>query len=94
MGVQDSLFRKFHFFVDCKYSTNKWNIAASGLQQGAIRAEDLADCVVIAVPDRDSAQDPMDTVARWLLQHFIGRCWLGVTQLRRLDDEMLLHKLR
>jgi error-prone DNA polymerase len=64
------------------------------LTLGAIRAEALADCVVIAVPDRDSEQAPMDTVARWLLQHFIGRCWLGVTQLRRLDDEMLLHKLR
>jgi error-prone DNA polymerase len=36
----------------------------------------------------------MDSVARWLLQHFTGRCWLGVEQLRRLDDEMRLHQLR
>ena len=81
----------------CEFITHLRRTSPKGsyrLTLGAIRAEALADCVVIAVPDRDSAQDPMDTVARWLLQHFIGRCWLGVTQLRRLDDEMLLHKLR
>ena len=81
----------------CEFITHLRRTSPKGtyrLTLGAIRAEALADCVVIAVPDRDSEQDPMDTVARWLLQHFIGRCWLGVTQLRRLDDEMLLHKLR
>ena len=81
----------------CEFITHLRRTSPKGsyrLTLGAIRAEALADCVVIAVPERDSAQDPMDTVARWLLQHFIGRCWLGVTQLRRLDDEMLLHKLR
>jgi error-prone DNA polymerase len=81
----------------CEFITHLRRTSPKGtyhLTLGAIRAEALADCVVIAVPDRDSDQDPMDTVARWLLQHFIGRCWLGVTQLRRLDDEMLLHKLR
>ncbi|WP_291218435.1 error-prone DNA polymerase, partial [Hydrogenophaga sp.] len=81
----------------CEFITHLRRTSPKGtyhLTLGTIRAETLADCVVIAVPDRDSDQDPMDTVARWLLQHFIGRCWLGVTQLRRLDDEMLLHKLR
>ena len=81
----------------CEFITHLRRTSPKGtyrLTLGAIRAEALADCVVIAVPDRDSDQDPMDTVARWLLQHFMGRCWLGVTQLRRLDDEMLLHKLR
>ncbi|WP_305726266.1 error-prone DNA polymerase [Hydrogenophaga sp.] len=81
----------------CEFITHLRRTSPKGtyhLTLGTIRAETLADCVVIAVPDRDSAQDPMDATARWLLQHFIGRCWLGVTQLRRLDDEMLLHKLR
>ncbi|MDP2016076.1 error-prone DNA polymerase [Hydrogenophaga sp.] len=81
----------------CEFITHLRRTSPKGsyrLTQAAIRAEALADCVVIAVPERDSSQDQMDTVARWLLQHFIGRCWLGVTQLRRLDDEMLLHKLR
>ncbi|MDZ4281381.1 MAG: error-prone DNA polymerase [Hydrogenophaga sp.] len=81
----------------CEFITHLRRTSPKGtyhLTLGAIRAEALGDCVVIAVPDRDSDQDPMDATARWLLQHFIGRCWLGVTQLRRLDDEMLLHKLR
>jgi error-prone DNA polymerase len=59
-----------------------------------IRADALADCVVIAVPDRACGQEQMDTVARWLLWHFRGRCWLGAEQLCRFDDEMRLHQLR
>ncbi|WP_066270207.1 error-prone DNA polymerase [Hydrogenophaga palleronii] len=59
-----------------------------------IDAEALADCVVIAVPDIACDQDQMDTIARWLLWHFRGRCWLGVEQLCRFDDEMRLHRLR
>ncbi|MDM7948428.1 error-prone DNA polymerase [Hydrogenophaga sp.] len=59
-----------------------------------IHAQHLADNLVIAVPDRGNTQAQMDDTARWLLQHFLGRCWLGVEQLRRLDDELLLHRLR
>ena len=59
-----------------------------------IDADALADCVVIAVPDIASDQSQMDTIARWLLWHFRGRCWLGVEQLCRFDDEMRLHRLR
>jgi error-prone DNA polymerase len=36
----------------------------------------------------------LDGVARWLLDQFIGRCWLGVDLLRILTDEMWLHRLR
>lgn len=64
------------------------------LERQHIDAEALAGCVVIAVPDRACGQAQMDAVARWLLQHFVGRCWLGVEQLRRVDDEMCLHRLR
>ena len=81
----------------CEFITQLRRTAPKGtyhLALNAIHAEALADCVVIAVPARTSGQEQMDTVARWLLQHFMGRCWLGVTQLRRLDDEMLLHQLR
>ncbi|WP_439587759.1 error-prone DNA polymerase [Hydrogenophaga sp.] len=59
-----------------------------------IDADALADCVVIAVPDLACDQDQMDTIARWLLWHFRGRCWLGVEQLCQFDDEMRLHRLR
>ncbi|MGE0348694.1 error-prone DNA polymerase [Hydrogenophaga sp.] len=64
------------------------------LMLGDIDAEALADCVVIAVPDATCDQEQVDTLARWLLQHFMGRCWLGVEQLCRFDDEMRLHRLR
>jgi error-prone DNA polymerase len=64
------------------------------LTLGDIDAQALADCVVVAVPDRHSDQDQMDTLARWLLQHFMGCCWLGVEQLCCFDDEMRLHQLR
>ncbi len=81
----------------CEFITRLRRSAPKGtyrLTVGDIDAEALADCVVIAVPDRHSDQDPMDTIARWLLQHFMGRCWLGVEQLCRFDDEMRLHQLR
>jgi error-prone DNA polymerase len=42
----------------------------------------LADCLAIAVPPRGATQDQCDATARWLLGAFLGRCWLGVTQLR------------
>ena len=64
------------------------------LSLSGIQAQQLADCVVIAVPERGNSQAQMDDTARWLLAHFLGRCWLGVAQLRRIDDEMLLHRLR
>ncbi|MDM7941660.1 MAG: error-prone DNA polymerase [Hydrogenophaga sp.] len=81
----------------CEFITRLRRASAKGsyhLGLDGIDAAALADCVVIAVPERTGEQAQMDTVARWLLQHFMGRCWLGVEQLRRLDDEMLLHKLR
>lgn len=59
-----------------------------------IDSSTLADCVVIAVPDRNCTQGQMETIARWLLRHWTGNCWLGWEQLRRLDDEVQLYKLR
>ncbi|MCW5671112.1 MAG: error-prone DNA polymerase [Hydrogenophaga sp.] len=81
----------------CEFITRLRRSAPKGtyrLSIGDIDAQALADCVVIAVPDHHSDQDAMDTVARWLLQHFMGRCWLGAEQLCRFDDEMRLHRLR
>ena len=81
----------------CEFITRLRRSSSKGryrLALHAISADALADCLVIAVPERGSSQVQMDGMARWLLQHFLGRCWLGVEQLRRLDDEMLLHQLR
>ena len=54
----------------------------------------LAECLVLVAPDRTAFPDELIEVARWMLTHFSGRCWLAVELLRLLDDEMWLHKLR
>ncbi len=54
----------------------------------------LADCVVLVSPGRQATAMQLQGIARWLLGGFIGRCWLAVELLRRLDDEMWLHRLR
>lgn len=64
------------------------------LRLGDVESAALADCLAIAVPPRGATQDQCDTTARWLLGAFLGRCWLGVTQLGRLDDAIHLHRLR
>ncbi|PKO75631.1 MAG: error-prone DNA polymerase [Betaproteobacteria bacterium HGW-Betaproteobacteria-15] len=81
----------------CEFITRLRRTAPKGtyhLTLNAISPDALADCLVIAVPQRGSTQAQMDSVARWLLLHFVGRCWLGVEQLRLMDDEMRLHRLR
>lgn len=59
-----------------------------------VTREELDDCVVLVAPDRGAPRDQLLRVARWMLTHFMGRCWLAVELLRLLDDEMWLHKLR
>ena len=81
----------------CEFITHLRRSAPKGtyrLTQDAIRAEALVDCVVLAVPDRTCDQDQVHAVARWLLRHFLGRCWLGVEQLRCMGDERWLDQLR
>jgi len=81
----------------CEFISRLRRAAPKGtyhLGLSGITAQQLADCVVIAVPDRGNTQIQLDDTARWLLAHFLSRCWLGVEQLRRIDDEMLLHRLR
>lgn len=59
-----------------------------------IRGADLSDCLVVVSPARSSSMEQLLTIGSWALQHFMGRCWLGVEQLRTLDDEIWLYKLR
>ena len=59
-----------------------------------ISGVELEDCVVLASPRRMSEPAQLESVARWLLANFLGRCWFGVDLLRVLDDEMWLHRLR
>ncbi|MFC3684957.1 error-prone DNA polymerase [Hydrogenophaga luteola] len=81
----------------CELITRLRRSAAKGTYR--LRLDDvdpaaLADCLAIAVPARGATQDQCDATARWLLGNFLGRCWLGVTQLGRLDDAIHLHRLR
>jgi error-prone DNA polymerase len=81
----------------CEFITRLRRSAPKGTYQltlDGIDAQALADCLVIAGPERALEQAQADAVARWLLWHFRGRCWLGVEQLLRFDDEMCLHRLR
>ena len=64
------------------------------LRQDDLLGTELADCLVVVSPERASTPAQLLAIGQWTLQHFIGRCWLGVEQLRTLDDEIWLHKLR
>jgi len=64
------------------------------LHRNDLVGRELDDCVVLASPDRGASPGQLLDIARWLLTHFTGRCWLAVEQYRVLDDEMWLHKLR
>lgn len=64
------------------------------LARHEIDAAALPGCLAIALPARHAPPSACDAIARWLLQHFIGRCWLGVVQRRAFDDELHLHRLR
>ncbi|MFP5466861.1 MAG: error-prone DNA polymerase, partial [Gammaproteobacteria bacterium] len=60
----------------------------------AVLGERLSDCVAVGVLPRNATSAQTEATARWLLGAFLGRCWLGVTQLRLMDDEVHLQRLR
>ncbi|MBC7484879.1 MAG: PHP domain-containing protein, partial [Rhizobacter sp.] len=81
----------------CQFITKLRRSSEKGTYQldiSNISGSELADCVVLASPKRMSEPEQLATVARWLLDNFMGRCWFGVDLLRLLDDEMWLHRLR
>ncbi|NCT81636.1 MAG: error-prone DNA polymerase [Comamonadaceae bacterium] len=81
----------------CQFITHLRRRSEKGsyyLDLAEIDSSTLADCVVIAVPDRRCKLDQMEVIARWLLSHWTGCCWLGWEQLRRIDDEVQLYRLR
>ena len=81
----------------CEFITRLRRTAPKGtyrLNLADIGPAELDHCVVIASPARSSSAEQLETVARWLLNHFTGRCWLAVEMFRVIDDEMWLHRLR
>jgi len=81
----------------CEFITRLRRTAPKGtyrLTLEAVDAQSLEDCVVLMSPNRDADDCQLECVSRWLLKHFLGRCWLAVEVYRVLDDEMWLHRLR
>ncbi|MCK9214747.1 MAG: error-prone DNA polymerase [Rhodoferax sp.] len=64
------------------------------LRREDIHGAALADCLVLVCPERSNTPAQLLALGQWLLAHFTGRCWLGVTQLLSLDDEIWLYHLR
>lgn len=64
------------------------------LYQADLQGSILEDCLVLVSPERVSTANQLLTLGQWALTHFMGRCWFGVEQLRTLDDEIWLYKLR
>ncbi len=81
----------------CEFITRLRRRSLKGTYQlglGEIDGSALPGCLAIAMPARRAPQVACDAIARWVLQHFTGRGWLGVTQRRALDDELHRHRLR
>ncbi|MBS0468345.1 MAG: error-prone DNA polymerase [Proteobacteria bacterium] len=81
----------------CEFITRLRRTCEKGTYRLPLRDIDpqaLADCLVLVSPERRSSSAQLLAVARWMLQHFMGRCWMAVELLRQLDDEMWLHRLR
>lgn len=81
----------------CQFITRLRRASEKGtyrLESGDVDGEQLVDCVVLVGGRRDSSDGQLQAIGQWLLGHFTGRCWLAVTQLRVLDDEIWLHRLR
>jgi len=81
----------------CEFITHLRRRSPKGtytLDLDEIDSKTLSDCVVVAVPDRECSQEQMAAIARWLLGNWVGCCWLGWEQLRRMDDEVQLFRLR
>jgi error-prone DNA polymerase len=80
----------------CQFITGLRRTADKGtyrLDLDAIDPAALADCVVLVSPDRESSDAQLESIARWLLANFMGRCWLAVEMQRALDDEMWLYRM-
>jgi error-prone DNA polymerase len=80
----------------CEFITRLRRSAAKGtyhLTLDAITLSALSDCLVLVSPDRESTDAQLETVARWLLSNFTGRCWLAVEMQRVLDDEIWLDRM-
>lgn len=59
-----------------------------------ISGAELEDCVALLCPERKATDAQLEVAGLWTLNNFTGRCWIGVDQVRRLDDELWMHRMR
>lgn len=81
----------------CQFITKLRRASEKGtyhLTLGDITGSELQNCLALLCPERSSSDDQLDACGRWTLANFTGRCWIGVDLVRRLDDELWLHRMR
>jgi error-prone DNA polymerase len=92
------LARNLHGYGNlCEFITKLRRASSKGeyhLTLGQITGGELADCLVLLCPDRQSTDAQLEAAGTWVLSQFRGRCWIGVDQVRQLDDEVWLHRMR
>ncbi|WP_399683671.1 error-prone DNA polymerase [Xenophilus sp.] len=81
----------------CAFITSLRRASEKGsyrLTRRELERADLTDCVALVSPRRGSTDAQLEALGHWTLRHFLGRCWIGVELLRRLDDEVWLYRMR
>lgn len=81
----------------CQFITKLRRASEKGtyhLTPGDITGSELQNCLALLCPERSSTDEQLEACGRWTLANFTGRCWIGVDLLRRLDDELWLHRMR
>ncbi len=81
----------------CEFITRLRRASEKGtyrLDVDEVVSTELDDCVVIVVPDRSASFKQLEAISHWTLKNFLGRCWMGVELLQRLDDDAWLYRMR
>ena len=81
----------------CEFITRLRRASEKGtyrLDVDEVVSTELEDCVVIVVPDRSASFKQLEAISHWTLKNFLGRCWMGVELLQRLDDDAWLYRMR
>ncbi|MDT0139105.1 error-prone DNA polymerase [Acidovorax sp. PRC11] len=81
----------------CEFITKLRRASSKGeyhLTLGHIAGAEFVDCLALLCLDRQSSDAQLEAAGTWALQNFRGRCWIGVDQVRQLDDEVWLHRMR
>lgn len=81
----------------CQFITKLRRSSEKGtyrLNLDEIDGKELRDNLVLLCPERCATDPQLAAMGGWALTHFTGRCWIGVDLVRRLDDELWLHRMR